>query len=384
MKLCFINPVRFLKRDVIGPSIELTKRGHEIYLLVPQQTKNQLSGTDKINFKQVYTIPSVYIPKIKYTLPSFYHEIKFLRKLIKKESIDLIHAFEYDYLTSLPPALIKKINNIPLVVSTDDFPGISFRYGSKIIDYFSKTYSFSLGKFILKTADAVLLLHTKIKKIAKLLGVDGKRIKVIPVGVDFEIFNPLVDGSEVRKEFKIKKNETLILSVTRLVPTKGIGFLMKVANEIKKKGYKFKWIIVGDGYCKNIYKKIAKKMGLDGYVIFTGFKRNTQKFYAACDIFALTSMAEGLPSVLLEAAACQKPIVSTNVGGVSDIILHNKTGFLVYNLDDSESFVKYVENLINDETLRKRMGKVAFFHVKKKFTLEKVTDAHEKLYESLI
>ncbi len=120
-------------------------------------------------------------------------------------------------------------------------------------------------------------------------------------------------------------------------------------------------------------------------VIFTGYVPHNQiyKYYLIADVFVLPSLSEGLPTVLLEASAAGKPCVASNVNGVSDIIVHEETGYLIERLDIN-SYKRYVKVLLTNEDLAKEMGKKAADYVKENFNWDVIVDKYEKIYRQVI
>ena len=105
------------------------------------------------------------------------------------------------------------------------------------------------------------------------------------------------------------------------------------------------------------------------------------KLFAASDIILSTSENEGMPIALIEAQLASKPVVATNVGGVSEVVINNKSGFVTRK--DTEDLAKALQKLINSKTLRTAQGKAAKAHATKAFSVEKMIQAHVSLYKKL-
>ncbi len=149
-----------------------------------------------------------------------------------------------------------------------------------------------------------------------------------------------------------------------------------------KEGFNIKTVIVGDGPCREYYEKLAEPIRKN--VIFTGWvhRKQTYKYYHIADVFVLPSLSEGLPSVLLEASAAGKPSVASDVNGVSDIVVHGETGYLV-GKSDVDSYLQYVKRLLRGEDLARSMGARATEHVKENFNWDVIVDEYEKLYRKI-
>lgn len=376
MKICLINQSDIPRSDVFDLGYYLSKNGHEITILYPTSGKilNAKGGIKTIPFS------AYFLPKIHYAIPNLRKEYQIISKLVKEEKYDIIQACDYDYLTTLPPIFVKRKTNTPIIVSTDAFPGISWFFGNSFVDTTAKIYTKTLGKFILDSYDELVVLSNKITKDAISLGVAKEKIHIIPNGVDFEQFNPHVNEYELRTELDIKDDEKVLLFIGRLSLVKRIDILIDLTKILLDEGFKIKTVIVGDGEYRNHYETLARPIK---NIIFTGSVPEICKYFAVADIFVLTSRSEGLPTVLLEASACGKPIVATDIGGISDIVIHGKTGFLA-KPNDISSFVYYCKLLLNDEILSRKLGQHGYEHVRKQFNWNIITKKYESIYEKVM
>lgn len=347
---------------------------------------SRLRGTTRIqptsNIEVIY-FPSFFFPNINYNIPSFRKETRILRKLLLEEECEIIQACDYDYLSSIAPVLIKKKYKTPITLTTDAFPGYSWSYGNGFVDAAAKLYTYSIGKMLLCSYDAVLLLYQALSKEAKTLGVPPERIHVIPNGVDFKQFEQSMDLHALKAQLSVRDDERVLLYVGRLSTGKRVDILIALTKTLLKEGFKLKTIIVGEGPCRRDLERLSKS--IEKNIVFTGHipHSQVQKYYLLADMFVLSSLSEGLPTVLLEAAAAGKPCVASNVNGVSDIVIHKETGFLVNRLD-LDSYVHYVRLLLTDENLQKRMGKKAEKHAKESFNWVDIVNQYDKIYRQLL
>ena len=223
----------------------------------------------------------------------------------------------------------------------------------------------------------VVTLSKYLKRKAKEYG--AKRIEVIPAyGVDTEMFKPLKQDLELKKKLNINE-EKIIFTAARFTPEKGIEYLIRAFKKINEKEKETKLLIVGYGSEENYLKDTANKLNLQDKIIFTGSIKHKDiiKYYNLCDIFVMPSMIEGLGFSSAEALACEKPVVASNVGGIPDIIINGKTGFLVKPKDTNEIAEK-VLILLQDKNLSVRFGKAGRNHVKELFEEKKVAEKLKK------
>ena len=194
----------------------------------------------------------------------------------------------------------------------------------------------------------------------------AEKIKVIPLGFDLAPFytNTEAKRKAFRSKWNIKDNEVAIGIVGRIVPIKNHVFFIHVIEKVIKKTSKnIRVFIVGDGEEKvNIQELIStKKLSYSSNITpalfqFTSWVRNVDEVNAGMDIICLTSKNEGTPVSLIEAQASGNPIVSTNVGGIENVISADETGYLS-EIGDLEQFSNNLLKLIDNENIRDNMSK---------------------------
>jgi glycosyltransferase involved in cell wall biosynthesis len=224
-------------------------------------------------------------------------------------------------------------------------------------------------KQMAKQADIVVTISRySLKKLKQYYNVDESKVRIVPNGVDTDIFKPAASTEEARRSFNLG-SEPIVLFVGNLIPRKGPTFLLDAAKKVVKKEPETKFIIVGDGPLKQSLIQSAKLMGLSGNFVFLGKLPEAQlpKIYACADVFVLPSIQEGQGIVLLEAQACGKPVLAFDVGGVGEAVQDSKTGRLV-NCGDSLGLAEALLELLADNSLRAQMGCAGRMFVEENFT----------------
>lgn len=171
-----------------------------------------------------------------------------------------------------------------------------------------------------------------------------------------------------------------IVTVGRLVPQKNQELLIRAIANIQSE---FKLIIVGDGPNFKELTALAETLSVDHRIEFVRQSVEIAKWFEQADIFALSSIYEGLPLSIIEAMSYSLPVVATDVGGVSELIDHGETGFLVSRNNDL-LLAKYLEILINDSNLRSEFGTLAKQKYGQSFTAEKMCKLTESVYQKNI
>lgn len=206
------------------------------------------------------------------------------------------------------------------------------------------------------------------------------KIKVIPLGFDLTRFytDLEIKRAQFRSEWKIGDEEIAIGIVGRLVPIKNHQMFLDVAKRVSDKAKKsLKFVIVGDGELRGELEEYVNKLGLEN-VIFTSWQKNVDVVNAGLDIICLTSKNEGTPVSLIEAQASGKPIVSTRVGGIENVVKPNETAFLS-EVGDMDAFSSGLLKLIEDDELRKEFG-LKGNHVLQKFHFTRLVNDFRELY----
>ena len=128
------------------------------------------------------------------------------------------------------------------------------------------------------------------------------------------------------------------------------------------------------------FNSIISGLNIKDKVIFTGLRKDVPELLNGIDILVMPSLREGLPIVALEAMAKAKPVVATNVGGNPELILDGHTGYLVPPKDHM-ALAKAIEKLVRDKALARKFGENGYARVKEHFSIEKMVQETEKLYE---
>lgn len=208
----------------------------------------------------------------------------------------------------------------------------------------------------------------------------GECLLIESSGVDLKHFDP-----ELCKE--AKKDEFTFLFVGRLLTDKGIYELTKAFEKLKKEKPKVKLIIVGspdEGNPNSVSKGELEKWVKEGLIEWYGFQEDVRPFYCMADCVALPSYREGIPRVLLEAIAMEKPIITTDAPGCKNVCVDGVNGFLV-KPKDVESLYLAMKRMVDlgDENLRK-FGKAGRRLAEEKYSVEKIVGEYINLIEAVL
>ena len=358
-------------------SKKLVEMGHEIFIITIQRPN--MPKFEIMDGISVYRFPSYTISKIGYEIPHFIKLTQTIKKVCNEHKLDVLEFATQDFLTSIPALYIKKWINVPVIVTVNGLPGISWFSGNRIVDGAGYLYTNLIGKRIIKAADGARLLSSSLYDDLLKFGVDGERMRTIHRGVDTTVFNPYYDEYDVRKELGI--NNIFILFVGRLIKMKGVEYLIRAVKDLIPLYGNLKLVIVGDGDAREEYERMASSIKEN--VIFTGYRSDAYRFMCAADIVVLPSLCEGCPNIVLEAMACGTPVIASRVGAVPDIIENDKTGIIVEQ-KDVEGLKKALVQLIEDQELAKKMGERGRERIEKYFTWDAICKKLEGFYEEMV
>ena len=171
------------------------------------------------------------------------------------------------------------------------------------------------------------------------------------------------------------------MTVGRLQAPKDALTLLRGLAKLPRGTYEA--VIVGDGPDRPELASEARRLGLESVVQLAGERNDVPELLAASDIFVLSSRSEGLPLSILEAMAAGLPVVATTVGGVPELVLEGETGLLVPP-GDPQALAGAIERLLDDSTLRGRLGAAGRIRVEERFDLVSTRQAHLDLYSTLL
>ncbi len=338
-------------------------------------------------------INPIIIPEIKRTLNPINDIIAYnkIKKIIKDFKPDIVHTH-----ASKSGALGRKAAfdlNIPVVIHT--FHGFVFdAYFNNIKSCLYKKAERILAK---KTTKIIAVSENqKQDLIYKYHICEKDKIKVIPLGFDLNKFqeNMELKREKFRIKYKINDNEIAIGIIGRLVPIKNHQLFIKALKYVSdNSNKKIRAFIIGDGEENANIKDKAKELDIDftdynikpqkSILTFTSWIKDIDFVMAGMDIITLTSLNEGTPVSLIEAQAANKPVVSTNVGGIEDVVIPNQTA-LLSDIKEEHKFLQNLLSVVEDDDLRNNLSEKGWDTVKNKFNYIRLINDMKNLYNNLL
>jgi len=301
--------------------------------------------------------------------PSWLPVIWQLKKLIKKERIELLQFGHYFNLVTVG-LIFKKLFNIPYIVYT---------HGVDTLIPQKNWLQRKLMYFNLKNAEWIVANTEFMKRKIEEIGIFPSRIIVVYPSLPEEAISREYSGEGIKKKYQLE-GKKVILTLGRLVKRKGQDMVIKAMKEVIKKVPEAVYLIVGEGPAKVYLQNLIKELNLRDKVIFAGAipDRLSEKmpFYKAADVFVMPAReenkmdVESFGLVYLEAQSQGRPVILGNAGGSQESILVGKTGLIV-NSKELKEIVQQIIFLLENKEKRKRIGKEARQWVKNNFLWKK-------------
>jgi glycosyltransferase involved in cell wall biosynthesis len=314
---------------------------------------------------------------IPYSIPTVASFKTFL-KAVKSNKI--IHAHGHPYLTSLIAAKLAKRYSKPFVLTQHN----TFIEYDNFFDTVERLNDLAVGKETLKEADRIIAVSNATKNYVLSLGAKPEKVKVLHNAVDLARFKPMPGKrQEMRRKLGIPQSATVVLTVRRLVYKNGIDTLLESAKIAAKKNPNVVFLAVGKGPDMASVQENVNHAGLENNLRLTGFVSDEDLpfYYNAADFFALPSKSgEGLPLVALEAMACGLPLIATNVGGISEIVMENYGKLVPPNQPEqlAEAILEFADTDFSSRRLELRAV------MEEKFSWDKNVETLVGIYEEFI
>lgn len=300
-----------------------------------------------------------------------------LAKEIEKENYDIVHCHgaRANFIAMFLKGKIKR----PLITTVHSDYKLDFK------DNIYKNIVFTtLNKFALNKFDYYIAISDTFKEMLVGRGFNRERIFTVYNGIDMKQELNYVSKKEFLDRYKINdQGETIIGIIARLDQVKDHETFIKAASYLIKKRDDVLFLIAGDGNDKKRLVSLVDDLDLNKNIYFLGFIKDQYSFFNTIDINTLTSLSESFPYAILEGAIMKKPIISTDVGGLSQLIQQDKNGYLI-QVGDSEGLAEKIDILVNDKDKLKDMGENLYNKVKDNFSSDSMAKEHVKIYEEII
>ena len=215
-------------------------------------------------------------------------------------------------------------------------------------------------------------------------GLDADRVAAFPIGLDVGHFRPAPADPNLRLELGLPDKHLLVGLISYLRTYKGHEYFIEAARQILAKRDDVTFIIVGEGPEEQPIRRLIEQLGLTAQIRMLGFRDDLLNVFRSLDVFVIPSVeGDTIPQVLMQALAMGLPVVSTTVGSIPDVVIEGETGFVVAPRD-AQALADRVLPLLDDAGLRARIGANGRALVERSYSIDKMLDRMEAVYQSLV
>jgi len=361
--VCHVSP---LSIHVYRWMTAFVQRGYDISLI----SDGRAWVAPKPKSIQVYSLPA--LRKTNFARQFIPNSLRIVR-ILKRINPDFIHLHVQHYYS--------------LATIFSGHPYILTSWGVEVLSLpDADILTRSVARMTSMKAHRIIVDAQCLKDIWTKTGVPRDKIEVIPFGVDLNIFNPNVDGSDVRRTLGIKENDTVIISTRALFNDHyNVECLVHSIPIVLEKCGDIKFIIKGVGPLESQLRNLVNELGVREHVRFVGLVSHPEvaQYLAASDIYVSTPFIDSTSVSLLEAMACGVAPIVTDIPGNREWI-ENRTNGLLFQPKNSAALAEKIIQLIENEDTRKRFGERCIRIAKQRASWENCVDRMEAIYQSLL
>lgn len=266
-----------------------------------------------------------------------------LAKICREHRVNIYHA--HDYKSNVLGVLLKRL--VPLRMMTTIHGWVQRTWRTPLY--------YALDRWSLPTYEQVLCVSQDLYETCLAAGVKPERCQVLVNAIDTDEFRRRQSREAAKRELGLSSNRCLIGAVGRLSTEKGFDLLIRAVQTLIQSGRDVDLAIAGEGDEQANLERLIGELGLASRVHLWGYRSDMRPVYEAMDIFALSSLREGLPNVMLEAMAMEAPVAATRIAGVPRLVQDGENGLLVQP-GSKEDLAAALDLLVSDDRLRTRLA----------------------------
>ncbi len=306
--------------------------------------------------------------------------LKQLICFIKAEQIDIVHTHLIS--GNLYGRLAGKLANVKGIISTQHHSRKD-AVGFFPIPFMQDLF-FHGDNIMGLLSDRIITPSENLKKLVLKYGINPSRVITIPNAINMDKTGwASRDVLACMQNLGISSNLKIIGMVGRLVPVKNFELYIRAAQKVIEQGIAVKFLIIGDGPIRTVLEELTARLKMQNHIIFTGFRDDVFLLVAMMDFFVLCSKSETNPIALMEAMASGKPVIATDVGGVSEVVSHGIDGLLCPS-NDVNGLAQAMTHLLRSPDLAAILGRNAREKILKIYSLNRVTDQLMDVYSEII
>jgi N-acetyl-alpha-D-glucosaminyl L-malate synthase BshA len=348
----------------------LAKKGHQIHFITYGRPARLQSFQENIFYHEVNSedYPLFEYPPYDTALASK------LVDVVKYEGLDLLHVHY-----AIPHAAVAYMAKKILLADGKYIPVVTTLHGTDITlvgnnKSFAPVVAFSINK-----SDGVTAVSESLRKQTLDYFDIKNEIKVIPNFIDFDRFRKV--NKDHFKKAIAPNGEKILVHVSNFRKVKRVEDVVYIFEKVFKK-IPCKLLLIGDGPERRKLEELCRQIGLCDEIRFLGKQDAVEELLSVADLFIMPSANESFGLAALEAMACEVPIISSNAGGIPEVNIHGKTGFLS-DVGDVESMANYAIQILEDDKVLAEFSKNALAQAEK-FDIKHILPQYEKYYEHIL
>jgi glycosyltransferase involved in cell wall biosynthesis len=381
-----IKIVRIIGRlNVGGPAIHVVNltaglNPDRYRPLLVAGSENDAEGS-MLDFALSHGVRPTVVPEIVTTFSLALRDAKALWKLywlIRKERPHIVHT--HTAKAGFLGRVAARLAGVPIIVHTFHGHVLHGYYGAVKNELLRR-----VEQSLAWVTDRVVTVSEQVKSDLVSYGIaKAEKISVVPLGFDLEPFlNSHIHQGAFRREIGLTDDHKLIGIVGRIFPIKNHNLFLESAACISAHEPSARFIIVGDGVLRPDLERRTRELGIGHRVLFTGWRHDLPRIYAALDVLVVSSDNEGTPVSAIEAMTAGCPVVATRVGGLPDLVDDQRTGRLVPPRDP-KALASAVLDLLRSPQMAREFGKMAQAFVLQRFTVQRLLGDMDHLYNQLL
>jgi L-malate glycosyltransferase len=305
-----------------------------------------------------------------------------LARDLRRGRIEIVHTYNfYSNFFAIPAA---RLAGVPVVIAS-----------IRGLDADLTPLKRRAQRLVCRLAHRIIVNAEAVRQALVADGYDPGKIAVIHNGIDLSRFRSLSRDGRLRQELGLPPQAPVVAVFSRLIPLKGLEYFLEAAALVARRVVNARFLVVGDylakhngeivsdGTYRDELRQYAARLGLDGRVTFTGFRRDVPELLSEIAVSVLPSVGEGLSNSILEAMAVGVPVVATDVGGNREAIQDGVTGFVVPPRD-APALAQGICRFLEDGELASRFALAGQRRVADHFSLERMVRDTEGFYASLV
>ena len=297
-------------------------------------------------------------------------DLRAWRPLVRRlrNGVDVVHAHMFG--SNVWGTVLGRLTSVPVIVAHEHTWSFQGRPVRRFLD----------RELVGRYADAFVAVAAEDRrKMIEVEGVDAEKIRLVPNGIPDPVPG---DGGAVRRELRIDADAPVIGVVCELRAQKALEVLFAAAARLRGELPALKVLVAGDGPEREHLEAEVERLGLEGTILLLGIRRDVPALLGALDVAVLSSDYEGSPLSVMEYMAAAKPIVSTRVGGVPELVEDGREALLV-EPRDPVALAESIGRLLHDPAEAKRLGEAARDRQRREYSLDAMVHRVERLYEEL-